>query len=528
MSSVEKKQKGLTRRDFVKGAAIGAVGGLVAGTAGTALAAPKAKLKPWLPAKWDKEADVVVVGYGGAGAVAAITAHDLGSKVLILEKAPKGREGGNTRASANLYFNPTNAADAITYLNAMSDGYPVPQDMVRVWADKMVDNDNWVKKMGGKVNLLTIFGSEYPQLPGSKSFEGFHYIGPTWGRQHLWILMNENVMKRGIEVWFDSPATKLIQNPETKEILGIVVNKRGVSTTIKAKKAVLMTLGGFENNQQMVQDYLHLPNCYPKGTPYNTGDGHKMCMEIGADFWHMANLAGPDFNVRVPEFEAAFGYTPGAQTRSFILVGADGTRYWDESISRKHGKIAFHGIYIPDFMPLPLHGLFDEKARLAGPLYTMVNFGWNFEVEGYKWSKDNSAEVAKGWIVKADTIRDLAAKIKKDPDALEKTVNRYNGFCAAGEDADFGRPKKYLLPLETPPFYAVDLVPTFTNTQGGPRRNKLAQILDTQGKPIARLYSAGEFGSIYSHCYQGGGNVGECIAFGRIAGDNAAAEKPWK
>jgi succinate dehydrogenase/fumarate reductase flavoprotein subunit len=73
----------------------------------------------------------------------------------------------------------------------------------------------------------------------------------------------------------------------------------------------------------------------------------------------------------------------------------------------------------------------------------------------------------------------------------------------------------------------MELVPTFTNTQGGPRRNRLAQVLDTKGNPIPRLYSAGEMGSIFSWLYQGSGNLGECIVFGRIAGENAAKEKPW-
>jgi len=524
---MSKKENSMTRREFFKDAAL--AGAAVAATSVIGPAAAEAAVSP-VPKKWNKEADVVVVGYGGAGAVTAITAHDLGSKVLIVEKAPKGREGGNTRASAQLWFNPTNAKDAVTYLNAMSDGYPVDQDMVKVWADMMVDNDNWVKKMGGNINKIpmSVYGPEYPELPGSTSYDGYHYTGPAWGKQHLWILMNNNVMKRKIEIWFNTPATTLIQDPKTKAILGIVVKKDGKATAIKAKKAVVMTLGGFEANQTMVQDYVHLPNCYPKGTPYNTGDGHKMCMEIGTDFWHMANLAGPDFNVRVPEFQSSFGYTLASSRNGMILVAADGTRYVDETYARRHGKIPFHGIFIPDFMPLPIHGIFDEKVRLAGPLYAAQHFSWNFQVEGYQWSRDNSKEVDKGWIVKADTIRELAAKIKKDPDVVEKTVNRYNELCAAGADTDFKRPKQYLKPLTNPPYYAVELTPAFTNTQGGPRRNKNAEILDLKGKAIPRLYSAGEFGSIYSHCYQGGGNVGECISFGRIAGQNAHAQKRWK
>ena len=82
-------------------------------------------------------------------------------------------------------------------------------------------------------------------------------------------------------------------------------------------------------------------------------------------------------------------------------------------------------------------------------------------------------------------------------------------------------------PIQAPPFYAAELFPAFTNTQGGPRRNEKSQVLDTDRKPIPRLYSGGELGSIYSYHYQGGGNILECIVFGRIAGENAAAEEPW-
>jgi succinate dehydrogenase/fumarate reductase flavoprotein subunit len=95
------------------------------------------------------------------------------------------------------------------------------------------------------------------------------------------------------------------------------------------------------------------------------------------------------------------------------------------------------------------------------------------------------------------------------------------------KDSDFGRDPKRMAPIQTPPFYAAEFVPAFTNTQGGPRRNSNAQVLDTNRKPIPRLYSAGELGALYSWHYQGGGNILECIVFGRIAGEHTAKEKPW-
>ena len=175
-----------------------------------------------------------------------------------------------------------------------------------------------------------------------------------------------------------------------------------------------------------------------------------------------------------------------------------------------------------------MHVVFDETMRKAGPLYSPdFSFCWWSQIEKYKWSPDSSAEIEKGWIVKADTLKELAGKIGKNPDSLEKTVAAWNKACAAGNDSEYGRDPKKMTAIQTPPFYAAEFVPAFTNTQGGPRRNSNSQVLDTNRKPIPRLYSAGELGAIYSWGYQGGGNILECIVFGHIAGERAAAEKPW-
>jgi predicted oxidoreductase len=135
--------------------------------------------------------------------------------------------------------------------------------------------------------------------------------------------------------------------------------------------------------------------------------------------------------------------------------------------------------------------------------------------------------LGKGWIRRADSIPALAALLGLDPAALADTVRRWNRSCDAGHDAEFGR-TLMLEPIAVGPFYAVELSPSMLNTQGGPRRNERAQIVRPNGTPIPRLYSAGELGSIYSYLYQGTGNIGECLAFGRIAGGNAAAEGAWE
>ena len=108
-------------------------------------------------------------------------------------------------------------------------------------------------------------------------------------------------------------------------------------------------------------------------------------------------------------------------------------------------------------------------------------------------------------------------------DELSKTVAQWNDFCARGEDLAFYRPADTLQPVATPPFYAMLCVPSMLNTDGGPVRGAHGEVLDPFGEPIPHLYTAGEFGSVWGHLYQGTGNVGECAAFGRISARSALA-----
>jgi succinate dehydrogenase/fumarate reductase flavoprotein subunit len=215
--------------------------------------------------------------------------------------------------------------------------------------------------------------------------------------------------------------------------------------------------------------------------------------------------------------------TPGGM----IVVGPDARRFADEKYKTRHGKVLVNGRWLPLSTPCPMYLICDHTLFSAGPLYDKhPSHGWTQIIERYDWSEDNSAELAKGWIKTADSLASLAALMGLDPATLEATVSRWNRFCDAKHDADFGR-SLMLAPIVEKPFYAVELLPSMLNTQGGPRRNEKGQIVRPDGTPIPRLYSAGELGSIYSYLYQGTGNIGECLAFGRVSGRNAAAETPW-
>jgi succinate dehydrogenase/fumarate reductase flavoprotein subunit len=282
----------------------------------------------------------------------------------------------------------------------------------------------------------------------------------------------------------------------------------------------------------MIRNYLPgVPYCYTSGTPYNEGDGIAMAMSVGADLWHMNNYAGPSMAFKTPEIRTTFSmqalHFSKQMPGGMIVVGPDGRRFCDEKYKTRHGKVPVNGRWLPLATPCPMFMIFDHSLLTAGPLYDKhPSHGWTQIVERYDWSADNSAELAKGWIKTADTLPALAAMLGLDPAALADAVARWNRGCDAGHDRQFGR-QLMLEPIAEKPFYAVELSPSMLNTQGGPRRNEQAQIVRPNGTPIPRLYSAGELGSIYGYLYQGTGNIGECLAFGRVSGRNAAAQTPW-
>ena len=489
---------------------------------------------PSNPESWDLEADVVVVGFGAAGFAAAVTAHERGAEVLILEKAPEGEEGGNTRVAGQGYLNTASAEKAAAYLTALCGPYPVPETMIRVWAEEMCRNNEWLASLGGdpQEHQHQPVGIEFPDLPGADCVHKFH-DGPTYGYSYTWKLFERLVKERPIRIRYGTPGRALVQNGLTGEILGVRAERAGRTVAAKARKAVVLTCGGFENNQDMIRNYLPgIPYCYTSGSPYNEGDGISMAMAVGADLWHMNNFAGPSMALKVPEFPTTFSmqalHFSKTMPGGMIVVGPDGRRFTDEKFKTRHGKIPMNGVWRPLATPCPMFMVFDQVMMAAGPLYDgHPSHGWTQIMVRYAWSADNKAELAKGWIESARSIADLAKTVGLDPAALTASVERWNRHVAAGKDADFGR-TMMLAPINEPPYYAIELSPSMLNTQGGPRRNEKAQIVRPDGTPIPRLYSAGELGSIYSYLYQGTGNIGECLAFGRIAGRNAAAETPWR
>jgi uncharacterized protein with FMN-binding domain/succinate dehydrogenase/fumarate reductase flavoprotein subunit len=399
--------------------------------------------------------------------------------------------------------------------------------MIEFFVDGSMGIADWLVSLGAdeaRTKARIPGASEYPELPGWEASGMILVDGTTWSGS-LWRLLYRNVMARSdkIDIWFSSPAVRLIQDKETRIIHGVEVENGGKLYNVRAVNGVVMAMGGFANNDEMLENYTHLADAYSKGSRYNTGDGVKMAIDVGADLWNMATISGPDVNFVIPETGIAAGYlytdttrfTPaytGFTAHNVINVGGDGTRFMNEAETPRHGYVETSGTWFPLQVPHNSWCVFDETARNITPPYL-------------SWSPGVEEEIAKGWVIRANTIEELAVKMNIDPAALTKTISDFNRYCAQGNDPDFHVDPTYLKPIATAPYYAFPIKATILNTQGGAKRNVKCEVLDVWGNPIPHLYSAGEFGCFIPDVYQFGGDLAEVGITGREAGKNAAIPK---
>jgi succinate dehydrogenase/fumarate reductase flavoprotein subunit len=523
--AIKRDANQVSRRGFLKGAAVAAPG-VAAATARDTWSQTSAKSQQ----KWDKEADVVILGTGFAGLSASITAADAGSKALVLEKMAQQYEGGNSKVSGNMWWTPTNLEEGLQYMEALCRGL-TDKDSLRALAEEMLKLNEWLAGLGVNPAPLGIFQPEHPELPGARCVRTWSNRGQTGGGG-LWIPIRDQVAKRSIEVLYETPAKELILSRATQEVIGVMALSGGKPIYIKARKGVILACGGFEFDFEMQKQFLPGWPTYGRGTPGNTGDGIRMAQKAGAALWHMNNSLAGIGCLMVPEF-APVMIPVSLPGNAYILVDKTGKRFMNELRDNRHGfghkenLLYFDGI-IGDFTRIPCIAIFDENARMRSSLVnSFMRFGWFGWFGNYQASRDNSKEIEKGWIIKGETLVELADKLEIKPADLEASLTRYNGFCKDRLDQDFARPPQSLSPVEQPPFYAIRIHPATYNTQGGPRRNGKCQVVDPDGQPISRLYSAGELGSFWGWMYNGGGNNAEALCTGKISGRNATAEKPW-
>ena len=553
----------LNRRDLIKGVVAGSAVAAM-GVAGTAMAAESAKKDAAASSKasdavaWDAEYDVVVLGLGGAGANAAVAAFEEGAKTLVCEKAPEGQEPCNTKASGQFVIATDDADQLYGYFSKLMGKFNNwDEDALRGMCEGAAGNWDWmVNTLGGDPELIcpevspadqpdkfpmeknqkdawvltekpwgldrdgyVYHWNEFPEIPESQHCLCLTASGTRFDASYYNLCMsavNARVDGDRLTVWKGCPGKRLVTDGDGA-VIGVVVEKDGKELKVKANGGVCLCTGGFEANPDMISGFTQLPYTYLQAGTTNTGDGIRMAQQVGAELWHMSNVSGYMWTYQHPGLTTTrFG---GASAKNGIYAGLNGARFQNEQTATRHGRINIGGRWISTPMPLPAYLILDSAHIADGPL-----------TSGF--SDDNSAEIESGEIISGDTIEELSANIRAIGDApdfnangeLDAALEKYNRHCHAndgqGEEDDWGR--MCTVPVETGPFYALKIGPTLFNTQGGPRRNQFAQVIDTEGMPIEGLFEGGEMGSVFADMYNGGGNLSETMVFGRYAGQNAA------
>ncbi len=564
----------LSRRDFLKKAAVGsgavALIGLNAGESEARIVGP--------PKKWDEVADVIVLGFGGAGACAAIEAHDSKAKVLILEKQPEATHFSNTRMSGGIFHSPDPTGDKAAlkaYAIALMSGENLPwklegeqpdvsEGLAEAFAEYAPENFPFLKKIDPGFGALRRGGAAFPNFPGAKESKYATYMSTYTGKinyelpsrdlpknekmagEAFFACLKYGVNQRRIRILYETPGKGLV-TAKNGEILGVIARtKSAKEINCLARRAVVLTSGGYEYNLRMRRAFLEGPGVEGwafYGTPENTGDGIEMAMAAGAQLAKVMKAASRIIMaVPIRKNGLKMGLiTDSVGSPNSIVVDNFGNRYAAETlITDDPSRYFFYKEAIKfDVVKLlyprvPSWMIFDETMRTRT---TITSMGISTAGFGFiPWTKDNMDAVNRGWIYKGDTIEEVAAKIKEHGENrklmeaanLAKTVSRWNELCARGKDEDFNRSPDTLAPIDKPPYYALPLYAGGPNTKGGIAANSKREVLGWDDKPIPRLYTAGEISSIFKFVYQGGGNLTECISMGRIAGKNAAALKPWR
>jgi succinate dehydrogenase/fumarate reductase flavoprotein subunit len=502
--------------------------------------------------------DVVVVGYGAAGAVAAIEAARLGMRVLLVEKMPD--PGGISILSAGGIRIGFDVEAVFAYLRHTCGGR-TPDDVLQALAQGMVEMPDYVRELaqadGARVEVRPAAGN-YPfpgcdalgyaevdaipgfPAPGVAPEDGYLAARPMRPGCFLFRMLADNVDRfvaaGRIDVRLATSALRLLRDGDGG-IRGVRVRTGDAAPEdVVARKGVILAAGGFEADEEMKRQYLVSTPVVTGSFRGNTGDGIRMAQAAGAALWHMWHYHGP-YGMRHPDPAYPFGmyvkllpmWTPGRAEKAlprmaWIIVDQRGRRYVDEY----QPYLSDTGVRQFDhFDPqtwshprLPSLLVFDEAGR---KLYPMGRSITNDREAAYRWSDDNLQEVDNGILARAPTLAALADELGLPREAFLATVARWNADCAGGRDTEFGRRPETMVPLAQPPFYAARLWPLVINTQGGPVHDARQRIIDVEGRPIPRLYAAGEMGSVFGHVYLAGGNLAECFVGGRNAARDVAA-----
>ncbi len=490
----------VTRRSFLKTAAGAAA---TAGIAGTGLAIGRgtgeAAALP-VPKKWDKQADVVIIGTGYTGLVAALVAREQKLSVLVLDKMDV--VGGNSVIAGG----GANAADPVRQKRQGIEDSPDLHFKHTFEGGDMINDPEKVRYMVDHaledcVNYLERLGVVWPEkvVRGYGSlYERTHYVGSykdkagrSWrfGAANIRALMDK-MDEIGQPVLMGHEVTGIIrEKPLEGRVLGVEVKAGGKKLYFRAKRGVILASGGFGANIEWVVKHdrrlAHTDTSNHKGA---TGECIKFAEDLGADTLHMDYIQAIPYEVKAP-FKGMFFEIDGEEIRKVsasmpyrIFVNKDGKRFVDEG--QRRDVIKFAGCAQPLFEPLPM--------------------------------------------AKADTIEELEEKIRLPKGSLVEAVRKYNAACEAKKDEEFSKNPTILVPLKTGPFTAICKAIKRHHTMGGLLvKGTTGEVIDRWGREIPGLYAAGEVtGGTHGANRLGHNGTVDCMVFGQLCARTVAKVKP--
>ena len=441
-----------------------------------------------------EKTDVVIIGSGAAGFTAAITAHDAGAKVIVLEKQPI--TGGNSllaaggmNAAGTRFQQAKGIKDSVElmYKDTMEGGKNLGDpELVRILAANSAASLEWLMSLGADL-------SDVGRLGGASVSRAHRPKGGGAVGAHVVDVLRKNVAKRKIDVRVNSKVVKIVEDKKGN-VTGVVVQGKHRNLYVIRARVVVNAAGGFSANPEKVAFYRpEYAGMTTSNQPGATGDGLDVGTDAGGKLRDMEQI-------QIHPTVAAGSrilITEAVRGNGAILVNREGKRFVNElttrdaasaAILKQTGKSAFL--------------VFDEGIRRSLK-----------QIEGYF----HLSLVREG-----ATPAELAAKIGCPADALTATLDAYNSAVAAKNDAEFKRPDMPL-PVKTAKFYAIEVMPGIHYTMGGLKINALSQVIDKNGRPIPGFYAAGEVsGGVHGANRLGGNSISQTITYGRIAGAQAA------
>ncbi|GHU97643.1 FAD-binding dehydrogenase [Spirochaetia bacterium] len=537
---------GLTRRDFLKGAAVGAAGVAAVSALGACATTPEgsggAGPDAWLgkaPNIKDSEitetidTEVLICGAGTGGLFAGAATAEKGLKTLIIEK--NGILGtvrddlGSINSRLQLEGGSILDKDEVIHTHIMYSAYRVDQKLLRIWADESGKAVDWyenlfVERNAGKLwhegGYDRIHQGAYKKFPTGHSPE--YAEGKTGS-----IVVSEYIKDKGGEIRFETPLVKLINNG--RRVTGVIARdtRKGTYIRINASKGVIIATGGYQQNNRMVNALQpETANLMPPVRDGAiSGDGIKACLWLGAEMDDVHTSMLFDRCALLPNETPATAskadlFWIGSQP--FLKVNLNGERFANESIpydfslhaaSLQPGKCfisVFDSNFFEDIKRFDTVGCsriypYPNGAPPNIPVPAIAGM-----LEGLK---------AGGFLQEANTIGELANKINVPADKLTATVARYNELFDQQEDPDFYKEAYRLSELRKPPFYAIRVAALYLCTLDGIRIDTQMRPLDFDGKPFEGIHVIGDSsGSFFAHTYPNlftGEACGRTLTFAR-------------